>query len=329
MRQNILEIHEKMISLKRFYFILVVCVLVAGSLFFIYVQHHHCRLGLRFVNKDFVCNSKPVVDKRGYAKLQSEIEEIIRTEKESNKVEYVSVYFRDLANGPVFGIDEYEDFAPASLLKLPLALVYMVIGEKEPDLFSRKITFEGSDSKFVQSFDDSDLVKGSVYSIEELLSVMIAHSDNDAYQILYSYITSHYGEKIIYETYLELGILSPKDAFDEVISVRRYGSIFRALYNASLINVEFSEKLLSWLANSTFTEGLVSSIPREIHVAHKFGERTLQNGAKQFHDCGIIYYPENPYLLCVMSQGHDFDSLIKLISRISAFVYDEFNSRKL
>jgi len=28
----------------------------------------------------------------------------------------------------------------------------------------------------------------------------------------------------------------------------------------------------------------------------------------QLHDCGIVYYPETPYLLCVMTKGWNFET---------------------
>jgi hypothetical protein len=49
----------------------------------------------------------------------------------------------------------------------------------------------------------------------------------------------------------------------------------------------------------------------------------------QLHDCGIIYYPGNPYLLCVMTRGTDWSALEKTIQTISAMTYKEVDSRKL
>jgi len=70
-------------------------------------------------------------------------------------------------------------------------------------------------------------------------------------------------------------------------------------------------------------------VPKEVRVAHKFGELGLPNGEKQLHDCGIIYYPGNPYLLCVMSKGKDSQKLSGIIQTISSMVYKEVDSRKI
>jgi len=71
-----------------------------------------------------------------------------------------------------------------------------------------------------------------------------------------------------------------------------------------------------------YKEGLVGGLPEGIKVAHKFGERAYEeSGVKQFHDCGIIYYPNKPYLLCVMTRGDDFNTLQGIVRQVSQTVY--------
>ena len=43
---------------------------------------------------------------------------------------------------------------------------------------------------------------------------------------------------------------------------------------------------------------------------------------RQLHDCGIIYYPNNTYLLCIMTRGKDFKQLESVIAGISKTVYE-------
>src|SRR6185369_10918084 len=51
---------------------------------------------------------------------KSAVQNIIDTRKASADVSEASVYFRDLNNGPWFGINQDNNYFPASLLKLPL-----------------------------------------------------------------------------------------------------------------------------------------------------------------------------------------------------------------
>lgn len=105
--------------------------------------------------------------------------------------------------------------------------------------------------------------------------------------------------------------------------------MFRGIYNGSLLNKENSNKVLEWLSQSKFKDGLVAGVPGSVMIAHKFGERLLEDNTKQLHDCGIVYYPDNPYLLCVMTHGNDYEKLEKVIQDISKMVYTEVDSRRL
>ena len=73
---------------------------------------------------------------------------------------------------------------------------------------------------------------------------------------------------------------------------------------------------------TSFKDGLLAGVPRDVTVAHKFGSRRIGESEKvQLHDCGIVYAPERPYILCVMTQGSDFTKLAGVIKSISANVY--------
>jgi beta-lactamase class A len=98
------------------------------------------------------------------------------------------------------------------------------------------------------------------------------------------------------------------------------------LYYSTYLNKDYSEKALELLSNTEFTQGLVAPLPRSVTVAHKFGERALPDGTNQLHDCGIVYYPGHPYLLCIMTKGPDFKDLTQAIQQISSKVYSEATS---
>jgi hypothetical protein len=104
--------------------------------------------------------------------------------------------------------------------------------------------------------------------------------------------------------------------------VKDYGMFFRVLFNASYLSKDSSEKALKLLSESTFTKGLVAGIPSGVSISHKFGERVMGD-TRQLHDCGIVYLPKQPYLLCIMTRGKDFDQLAGVISEISKKVYDD------
>lgn len=96
------------------------------------------------------------------------------------------------------------------------------------------------------------------------------------------------------------------------------------LYNSTYLPRESSQEILTFLSHSSFTAGLVAGVPDTTTVAHKFGERAIDPGQNisQLHDCGIVYVPRQPYILCVMTQGYDYDELAKVIAEVSRRTYD-------
>lgn len=67
-------------------------------------------------------------------------------------------------------------------------------------------------------------------------------------------------------------------------------------------------------------------MPKDVEIAHKFGQRDVDGvGLKQLHDCGIVYHPDGPYLLCVMTRGFDYDILSNVIGEISKRTYNSYS----
>lgn len=304
--------------------------LVAGIAIGKMMPDERCMADYQFVNPDVACGESDVIRKTGYAEMRGTLLEQIRSAEKSG-VERVSVYFRDLERGPVMGINELDAFAPASLLKLPLAFVFLSAAEDQPALLQQKITFSGTTSRALQRIEPLESAEqGNEYTVDELLRMMIAFSDNASYEILEGFLGNAPQRMLLrLETFQELGLIDPKDRVESTITVRGYSSLFRILYNASYLSVDNSDKMLAWLVASEYTDGIVRGVPAGTIVAHKFGERSHDDGANELHDCGIIYYPDNPYLLCIMTRGTDWDAQTRLIEEISRTVYEEVDSRRL
>jgi len=241
-----------------------------------------------------------------------------------NQDTHLALYFRNLNNGPWFGIDEQENFAPASLLKVPLMIAYFKESESNPSLLGQTLSFDGADSGLPDQIfgSSSHLDPGQSYTVEELVRRMIVYSDNDAMSLL----MKNFPKDKLYQIYTDLGVTNPYgQENDNVLSVRDYASFFRILYNAAYLEKDTSDKALKYLSEAEFKEGLVAGIPRNIVIAHKFGERALEEGEhpQQLHDCGIVYYKPYPYLICVMTRGNDAQILSQMIARTSKIVFEE------
>ena len=142
-------------------------------------------------------------------------------------------------------------------------------------------------------------------------------------------LRAQFDKTLFDQLYTDLQISPPNDAVsDDFMTVKTYASFFRILYNASYLSPAMSEKALSLLSQITFDKGIVAGVPNNIPVAHKFGERIYtDNQEHQLHDCGIVYHLTDPYLLCVMTRGTDFNVLTSVIKDLSKQVWDEMSVR--
>lgn len=280
--------------------------------------------GYRFTNPLLDC--EVAGDAVEFVELQSfkhKVRTLIDRNTAKRDVSHVSVYFRDLNNGPWFGINAGEGFSPASLLKVPIMIAYLKLASSDLSLLKREILYsEGDEKNRSENIKAAKSIEpGRRYLVEDLLYMMIVHSDNNAMTLL----AKNLDPRVLSDVYVDLGIdipgaIKPED----FMSVKSFASFFRILFNASYLNREMSEKALNLLSQVNFKDGLVAGVPRGIVVAHKFGERAYDSDqVKQMHDCGIVYYPEHPYLLCVMTRGRNFETLDDTIREISRLVYAE------
>ncbi|MDD4290244.1 MAG: class A beta-lactamase-related serine hydrolase [Patescibacteria group bacterium] len=280
----------------------------------------------KYINPLFECNNYNYRPNKEMASTKNKIKKYVEEKIEENKISFVSVYFRDLNNGPWFGINEGADFSPASLIKVPVMMAYFYEAEKDPEILNKSITVNKNFDYSSQNIQpEVKLEMNKSYSIEELIERMIIYSDNYAYDLLLENIDN----KKIFEVYANLGMFKiAYDTYDsagDIINVKEYSSFFRVLFNASYINKYYSQKALSILTKSSMKNGIMAGIPNSIDLAHKYGERTYSGKRDtQFHDCGIIYYPNHPYLLCIMTKnsGRNLNNSFSIVKNISKMIFE-------
>ena len=259
--------------------------------------------------------------------LEQDLKTLLKEEEGHTVHSPVGIFFRELNyGGTSFGIHSDLTFSPASLFKVPLMMAYFKQAEKDPNFLNTKIVYtEQMNLNQHEFYTAREYVQlGNEYTIDQLIEYMIIHSDNEATYLL----KQHLAPEISSQTYTDLGINVPEnDPEAEFMSVRTYSSFFRILYNSTYLNDELSAKALEILTKSDFKLAIREPIPDNIRVAHKFGERTsLQSNLKQLHDCGIVYFPNHPYSLCIMTKGDNFKTQAKTISKISGIVYERIKT---
>ena len=221
-------------------------------------------------------------------------------------------YFEYLPTGVSIGINERTQFYSASLVKVPLTMAFLEYSRKQNLDLDQKIQVkkEELDSRF------GDLWKigeGGEVSLRKVLEFTLTASDNTAAQILLNRIS----KESYHSIFESLDIEIDEEEGQIVLTTKGYASILKALYFASILNKDDSNYILNLLTQTQFNDKLTASIPKEISVAHKIGVY-FDNLVQQ--DCGIIYLPKRPYLLCMASQS-DMHESNKRMQKVSEIIY--------
>ncbi len=259
--------------------------------------------------------------------LHAKIKSLVEKEIEKYPEVEIGFYFNDLNNAGWFGINEDKKFIPASLLKLPMLISYYKLRESDPNIFNNKIAYVGDNYNSVRNTgESSDVTPGNTYTVEQLLRNMIINSDNNALELLYNF-----RKDALKDIFEDLNAPLPEKreniATQEFITPREMSKFFLVLYNGSYLKKSDSEEALKLLSEVRYKDGIVAGVPNNIVVSHKYGERQIHIGNgdvhDEFHDCGIVYYTQNPYKLCIMTKGKDLtiEKSSTIISSLSKLVY--------
>lgn len=258
--------------------------------------------------------------------LRKSLNGIASKQKSLNKKVYI--YFVYLNNSSWVGINEREEFAAASLVKVPLAIAtYKAFEENKLSPADQYTVMEEDlDSNFGELYKTA---LGRTFTLAELVSIMLEKSDNTA-------------KNAITSTFRKIGVIDP---FEEVysnlgweflpsigggvdvvqnqnyqkISVKVLSNMFLALYNAQYLNMESSQKILEDLSNTSFDKQIRAGVPRDVPVSHKIG---VAGGVNISSDCGVVYAPGRNYLLCLGAEGMNETESNDFMEEVSRTVYD-------
>jgi len=225
-----------------------------------------------------------------------------------------SVYFEDLTTGAWMGIDERTGFVPASLLKMPTMIAIMKNVETGDLTLDTVIvlTEDMIDHEFGTLGNNGP---GYAITVRELLKYLIRESDNTALWALDSLLT----QQEYADARAAIGMSVPKSLDEAMVSPKAYSNILRALYFSTYLRRTFSQLTLSMMAETDYNSMLPSGVPSSVKVAHKIG---FYPDGGSYHDCGIVYAPDKPYILCVMSRDSTMAEANSAIAGISSIVYN-------
>ena len=326
---------------KHYRLLLHICILaISGLAFTFYVVHVNKKIeksrqlvtnqsadfqsAFTLIRKNDVGLTRPLMladyetEALKFAPLKIQLTHTIDQWNKRGVVQTASVYLRELNQGNWMSINGNEQYLPGSLMKVAIMLNFLKQEEITPGLLNKELVCEKTVKSFPkQAYEGDSIITGKRYKISELLHYMIAESDNYATHVL----SQHIDLKMFHTLFIDMEI--PPDEINDVnykINVREFSKLLRVLYNATYVNETLSEFGLHLLAGSKFMDGLAKKLPSDIVIAHKFGERGINN-VSDFSESGIIYYKNDPYLLTIMTKGTDSREQAGLISELSNEVF--------
>lgn len=305
----------------------LVCALVACLSIWLTYNHLPCS---PYLDPDITCD--PTQVQVGISRdIRNAVDEQIFAQKKAGKVTAVSVYYQSLNSDQWFSLYNSMLYQPASLSKVPLMMWFYSLAENDPELLDRELDYQQGSLSMPQHFDFGGVQPGNTYTVSQLIDSMITKSDNNAAYALVSLLTPQDQLNLFsdFDFRKSRTATSTTSFTDEYrLDVKSLATQYRMLYDASYLTPQDSEKALKLLALSKFRAGLAAGVPDGTIVAAKFGERQNSDGSEQIHDCGVIYAPSHPYILCVMTRGQDPDVLAGVIASISKIVYSKVEANQ-
>lgn len=218
-----------------------------------------------------------------------------------------------LSDGVSYGVSSDGKFQGASLLKLPLMVLMYKMSE------GGKLNL---DTKYV--LKDSDKVKGSgvlytanagtVYTYRKLIEFMGKSSDRTAYKVIKDVV----GEDQLKIYVAEIG-MSNTDIDSGNTTPNDIALIFQKLWNLNLVNQKDRDEILGFLENTIYESWITNGVPKNIVVAHKFGQ-----DVGVMADGGIVF-AKNPYILVIMGNGITQADADILFPKVSKDIYNVEN----
>lgn len=237
-----------------------------------------------------------------------------------------SVYVENFRNGAFMGINERTEFIPASLNKLPVAVLIMRNIENGNLSFDTKIQI--SDSDRASGYGDLYKTPEKELPLKIVLEKLIKESDNTALRMLLHYVDAE-DLQFVFDYYgMDLTILNDGSKHTDLVSPKELSSLFSSLYFSTVLEPESSEYLLSLMENSEIDIKTMAALPDNARLAHKFGANYYQN-SQFFHDCGIIYIDDSRIFYCIMTEGADEEKSLRAIATIVHGIYEYASEARL
>lgn len=228
-----------------------------------------------------------------------------------------AIVIKNLRTGESFSQNEKRGFEPASLYKLwVLGTAYKLIKEEklsEDKVLTRDVK-ELNEIFKIDEEETGETEETVTMRVDDAIYQMITISHNYAALLLVSEIRNSQISSFMREQGFKNSRLGepPKTSAEDI------ALFFEKLYQGTMVDSEYSKKMLDLLIQQKLNDRIPKYLPNEIDVAHKTGEI---RGFK--HDAGIIF-AKDPILFVVLSESESPKGAAERIAELSRNVFSYF-----
>lgn len=244
----------------------------------------------------------------------TQLREVMKNRFSEKKLN-LGIYFEYLPTGSSIGVNDQMEVEIGSLGKVPAVMaVYKNIEEGKLTLDTQLTLKEQDLDKQFGTLWQKGV--GTKLSVADAIHLALIDSDNTAINAILDKINQETQDAV----FDELDLPKETDGLYPIMSPKSYASVFRNLYLSSYLMDQHSNDILELLTKTNFTDKIPAGLPLSVKTAHKIGVFAQSNGNNIYNDCGIIYVPERPYILCIMASADENTARTEMIA-YSKMVY--------
>jgi len=258
------------------------------------------------------------------------LEEAVRKRVKTFRGE-IGLVIRDLDTGWTFQVNPDNLFPAASMVKVPIMAACLKAAEEGRLSLRDNMKLKRSD-KAAGSGVLRTRATGSAYTIEQLVELMVTHSDNTAANMLIDILGFDYLNRTFREMGLERTNLSRKmmdfrsrdRGVENYTSAREMADILERIYRKGCVCSSVSERSLEFLKSQKVNDRIPKLLPKDTVVAHKTGlERQV------CHDAGIVFTDNGNFLISAFTKTTSGPRTAKrFISSVSSLAYTVYKTTR-
>lgn len=239
----------------------------------------------------------------------------------------ISLFFKDGNTNNEISFDPTKSWIPASTIKAYVVLE--AYKQKRQGLinFNQVVTIQPQNvvSTELETDEFPQLREGTQVTIRQLVEAMIIQSDNTAYNTLLDILDRRNINNTLRDIGITETVVGEKLNLDDnqffidnrvagrqpnTTTVKDYESFFDLLYQKEIPE---ANEILSIFSRQKINTMIPALLPPGIIVAHKTGE-----WSPIYHDGGIVYKPNEPFILTLFTAGNDPNKLAEM-ARVAFF----------